>query len=178
MKTRAFIYIAGPYRGGEKNSDHMQNCNRAMQAWDYFWSNKVCAICPHWSFAQQLVLPRDDVDWLAFTMAQMTLCKAVYRLEGESHGSDAEVAAAKQMKIPVFHDINKAVSYMRVKYGPSVCGEGDCGDCSEAGCYAWESHKSQIPVDGGHNAGACVWRFTDCSSGQNPLGLHGSVHGP
>jgi hypothetical protein len=175
MKSPAFIYIAGPYRGGEHNSDHMSNCHRAMEAWDYFWQNKVCAICPHWSFAQQLVLPREDTDWLAYTMSQMTLCKAVYRMEGVSYGSDAEVAAAKQLGIPVFHDINKAVSYMRVKYGPSTCGEGDCGDCSQVGCCP--GGQSQISSASGHNAPACVWRLTDCSSGRCPTGVHDSDDG-
>lgn len=170
MKPPAFIYIAGPYRGGVNNADHMSNCHAAMEAWDYFWEKKVCAICPHWSFAQQLVLPRPDVDWLAYTMAQMTLCKAVYRLPGVSHGSDAEVAAAKQMGLPVFEDISKAASYMRQTYGPSACGEGDCGDCSEVGCYPWQQSQIQTPC--GHNAQTCVWRFTDCSSGRDSPCCH------
>jgi len=176
MKTPPFLYIAGPYRGGEKNGDHMSNCHRAMEVWDYCWKNRVFAICPHWSFGQQLALPIPDVDWLAYTMGQMMLCKAVYRMEGVSYGSDAEVAAAKQRGIPVFYDIRKAVEYMRADYGASTCGEGDCGDCCEVGCNP--EQKSQIHTQNRHNEQACVWRLADCSGRGHTFGLHDSIAGP
>jgi hypothetical protein len=188
MTPRRFIYIAGPYRGKPGvNGDHMSNCHDAMRTWRGFWASGVCAICPHWSFAQQLLTPMNDVDWLAYTMAQMTLCSAVYRLPGESAGSDAEVRAARELSIPVFEDWDEAVSYMRgLQHGKAVCGaEGmDCGDCS-CGSYSPapvapspEKTQSQSCRCGCHNTGACVWRLTDCSSGRSSPCLHGSSCGP
>lgn len=180
MIPRKFIYIAGPYRGGAGNSDHMSNCHDAMAIWNYFWDNKVCAICPHWSFAQQLLRPLPDVDWLAYTMAQMTLCSAVYRMPGQSSGSDSEVAAAKQLGIPVFHELGRAVAYMKrgCVDGTCDCGEGDCGVCLEAAKVQAQGAESQRCCKPCHNANTCVWRLADCSSGGHSPDLHGSINGP
>lgn len=189
MERKSFIYIAGPYRGVPGvNGDHMSNCHDAMAVWRYFWGQRIAAICPHWSFAQQLLTPLEDVDWLAYTMAQMTLCDAVYRMGGGSSGSDAEVKAARQLGIPVFYDLKEAVTYMqRGRDGQAVCkAEGmDCGDCSgfcrfgqsEAQTEAEEA-QSQISTASCHNTGACVWRLTDCSSRGSSLNIDGSVPGP
>lgn len=185
MNKRPFIYIAGPYRGKPGvNGDHMSNCHDACAVWNYFWENKVCAICPHWSFAQQFLRPREDLDWLAFTMAQMTLCSAVYRMPGESSGSDAEVRAAEELGIPVFRELGKAVSFMRGRDGKANCpAEGmDCGDCSGVCCPCVGAQapppQSQISTPACHNANACVWRFADCSGWGCPSGRHGPVDGP
>lgn len=180
MNRRPFIYIAGPYRGTPGvNGDHMSNCHDAYAVWHHFWQNHVCAICPHWSCSQQLVTPLGDCDWLAFTMAQMTLCKAVYRMPGHSSGSDAEVRAARELGIPVFHDLAEAVEFMRGIGDGKVeadeegcCGEADCWYCGS--CLSRKKGGSQTSGSCWHNTGACVWRFTDCSGRQYSLDPHDS----
>lgn len=97
---KPMVYVAGPYR----KPDPVSNTHNAIfvgqmlrDAYD------VVDVVPHLSMFEHLVRPYlDEQYWLDVTLDRMRCCDAVYRLSGYSTGSDAEVAEAERMGIPVF----------------------------------------------------------------------------
>lgn len=101
-KAKPQIYIAGPYR----IPCPIQNTRRAVIAGQLIRDQLGVVVCiPHLSMTEDLICPRLPEYWLQITMDQMLQCDAVYRIPGYSLGSDAEVAEAGRVGIPVLNDI-------------------------------------------------------------------------
>lgn len=101
MTRKPLVYIAAKYRGTE-----IHNIRRAIVTARHIRRRMpVVTLIPHLSGLEDLVMPESQEYWLAETMDQMLCCDAVYRMEGDSEGADAEVATAMTHGIPVFFDV-------------------------------------------------------------------------
>jgi hypothetical protein len=99
MHAKPWVYIAGPYR----RPNCAINASRAICVGHELRSMLgVVVIVPHLSILEDMICPEDDQYWLDVTMDMMRGCDAVFRMPGESEGSDAEVAEATRLGIPVF----------------------------------------------------------------------------
>jgi hypothetical protein len=108
-KPKPLVYIAAPYTKG----DQVKNCRDAMLKWDHLRvENKVTPICPHWSAYQQLLLPLNWDQWLAYDFEIISRCDAVLRLAGESKGAEAEEEHARSRGIPVFYSVGKLYEWV------------------------------------------------------------------
>lgn len=95
---KPLVYLAGPY-----TADPVANTRRAIFAARDLWATgKVAVVVPHLSLVADLVAPMTRDDWYRFDLDIVARCDAVYRLDGESPGADAEVAFAEERGIPVF----------------------------------------------------------------------------
>lgn len=102
------IYVAGPFRG-----NILHNVRRAIECGQRLRSYGADVCIPHLSFAEDLVCPHPDDYWLDVTMRQCVRCDAIYRLDGESSGSDAEVAAMVRLGRPVLYTDAAAADWIR-----------------------------------------------------------------
>ena len=108
------ILIAGPYKSGTGGDlDAMAANLRKLEAaaWPIFEAGHVPMIGEwvalpvlHSAGATALDSLADDV---LYPTAQRLLqhCDAVLRLPGESAGADLDVATAKRLGLPVYHDV-------------------------------------------------------------------------
>jgi hypothetical protein len=92
------IFVAGPY----SNGDVAQNVKLAITWADKLMSAGFAVFVPHLSHFQHMVHARPYEDWTANDNAILRRCDAVFRIAGESHGADAEMALAAKLGIPVF----------------------------------------------------------------------------
>lgn len=93
------VYFAGPY----SHDDPVENTHIAMELWHEVWKKGlIIPICPHWSMFQHFLHPLPYKDWLNYDLHIVSRCDALFRMEGESSGADAEVAFARDNKIPIF----------------------------------------------------------------------------
>lgn len=53
-----------------------------------------------------VICPRPEQYWLDYDIEWLKRCDALVRLPGESAGSDAEVAIARDLNIPVFFGVD------------------------------------------------------------------------
>ena len=123
MKKR--VYIAGPIVKGELGG----NIQRAVDAMHALMRAGFAPHCPHLScysgnvsrsafgspFAFAEVLPRGTKveEWYGVDMPWVEVSEAVLRLPGEGVGSDAEVAHAESLGIPVFHSLGELIAWGR-----------------------------------------------------------------
>ena len=102
------VYIAGPYSIG----DQAKNVRRAMICWHELQdSGLVAPVCPHLSHFLHLLSPRPHEEWLQHDEELLIRCDALFRLPGESLGSDAEVVVANNIPIPIFYDKSILLSW-------------------------------------------------------------------
>lgn len=105
MKTMPKVYVAGPYRNPSRrviNRNIMYARDVGLAAIRKGWN----ALIPHANTGHLDMLAPDIGDrfWLASTMDWMRVCDAVVLVEGweNSIGTQAEIAEAKRLGIPVF----------------------------------------------------------------------------
>jgi hypothetical protein len=97
-RRRLRVYVAGPI-----SSDPMRGIHRATEVSRQMFLDGLAPFVPHWD--AQWFLP--DGNWpayLEFDLEFVSVCDAVYRLEGESAGADKEVDVAVSLGIPVFYE--------------------------------------------------------------------------
>ena len=104
---KAKIYIAGPYTEG----DVAVNVGNAFKAANELADLGFAPFVPHSCHFWHLIFPRPHDFWLELDREFVSCCDALFRIPGESPGSDAEVKLAITLKIPVFHDIESLVKH-------------------------------------------------------------------
>jgi hypothetical protein len=110
MVDRPMVYVAAPYR-----SDPAPNVNQAMKMADWMWnSGLITPMVPHLSILWDIAAPRTSDEWLAYDLALLARCDALFRLSGASIGADQEVEFATDSGIPVFHDESKLLEWAAV----------------------------------------------------------------
>ncbi len=100
------VYIAGPLTGGGIS----QNVRNAMWTMDALLSLGYVPFCPHLLYWQNMAYYRAPQSWLDYDFEWLKVCDALYRMPGDSSGSDKEVEYAKTLGIPVFYsteELNK-----------------------------------------------------------------------
>ncbi len=103
------VYIAGPFSG-----DELANTVRAMKAGADVHALGVQVFCPHsHGFLWNKLFPQPEEVWKADDIAILQRCDAVYRLSGESKGSDEEGREALYMGIPVFRSLEELGAEIR-----------------------------------------------------------------
>lgn len=96
---RPLVYLAAPYSKG----DQVENVRRAVLAAEALHHHfRVTTYVPHVSMLWHLVSPHGPEHWYAWDLALLRRCDALFRLEGESTGADAEVEYARRWGLPVF----------------------------------------------------------------------------
>jgi hypothetical protein len=125
MQGRRRVYIAGPILKGPL--DH--NIRQSEQAFYALADAGLAPFCPHWScyatgprvgedgtvYAVAAREPGDRpvADWYEIDLAWVAASAAVLRLPGEGVGSDAEVAYAKSLRIPVFYSVEHVIAWAK-----------------------------------------------------------------
>ncbi len=107
MKSRKWIYVAGPYT----NPDPVVNTRKAWLAGLRLYEAGLFPYVPHLSIAAQMIEPKPYVWWLDFDLAALLRCDALLRLPGPSIGADLEIEAARKEGIPVFTDEQSAIAW-------------------------------------------------------------------
>lgn len=97
------VYVAGPYTKG----DVVLNVRAAILAADALLTAGYIPFLPHTTMFWHLVAPHEIEVWYDYDLAWLRQCEAVVRLPGESTGADAEVAAAKELGIPVYGGVGE-----------------------------------------------------------------------
>lgn len=104
------VYIAGPFRAA--NSWEIElNIRRAETLALEVWRQGCAAICPHTNTRFYQGAAPDEV-WLEGDLAILRRCDAVLTTENwaQSSGARAEVSLAREIGIPVYHDLADLLS--------------------------------------------------------------------
>jgi Domain of unknown function (DUF4406) len=104
---KAKVYIAGPYTKG----DVAVNVRKAYEAANTLADLGFAPFVPHGTHFWHMIFPRPYEFWLELDKEFLPFCDALLRLTGESSGADGEVELARQLKIPVFAEIDGLVKY-------------------------------------------------------------------
>ena len=107
------IYVAGPYTKG----DPVINTRTAILIGDKIAELGMVPFIPHLSHFWHLVAPHPYEFWVDYDNEWLPLCDALYRIAGESRGSDAEEELARKLGIPVFYDLESLVEYKNYSLG-------------------------------------------------------------
>lgn len=103
MTRRLRVYVAGPIDGSGK---HISNLRRALDAGTQLMAAGFDPFIPHlnliWALVQEDATP--GARWQEWDDNWLSCCDALYRLQGESPGSDHEVRLAYELNIPVFFE--------------------------------------------------------------------------
>jgi hypothetical protein len=104
---RERVYVAGPYSKG----DVAENVHKAFKAANDLADLGFAPFVPHFTHFWHLMFERPYEFWLELDNQFLSCCQALLRLPGESNGADKEVALARKLGIPVFHDIDSLDAY-------------------------------------------------------------------
>lgn len=99
------VYIAAAYTKGdvEKNVAH------AIEVGDIIAYHGMAPFIPHLNHFWHKQIPHDYDFWITQDNEWLPLCDALFRIRGESKGSDAEEALARDLGIPVFYSLTDLV---------------------------------------------------------------------
>jgi hypothetical protein len=106
MGKLPFVYIAGPYTGG----DVAANVHYAIHAAHLCLDQGLPVYCPHLSHFLHIQRARPYEEWMALDLAWLSRSDVLLRLPGVSPGADREVAEAQRLGIPVRYAENHAGS--------------------------------------------------------------------
>jgi len=95
------IYIAGPYSKG----DVVQNVRNAIQAGETIAYLGHTPFIPHLTHFWQMIFPHEYEFWLKQDNVWLRECDALLRLDGESSGSDKEVALARELGLKIYRSL-------------------------------------------------------------------------
>lgn len=109
------VYVAGPIALG----DQFANVGRAVKFGHELHVRGFVPFVPHWGAMQQLYIPWTAEEWLEHDFLWLDKCEVLFRLSGESSGSDREVERAKTNGQPIFYEehdgLNLLHTYRRAK---------------------------------------------------------------
>jgi hypothetical protein len=97
-RRRLRVYVAGPI-----SSNVFEGVHRGVAAGRQLFLDGLAPFVPH--FDAYWWLP--DGNWrayLEYDLEYVSICDAVYRLEGESKGADLECRIAEEHSIPIFYE--------------------------------------------------------------------------
>jgi hypothetical protein len=95
------IYVAGPYTKG----DVKKNVEKAIFFGDWIAAFGHAVFIPHLTHFWDEQIPHEWEFWMNQDFEWLTVCDAVFRIDGESKGADMEVELAKKLGKPVYTDI-------------------------------------------------------------------------
>lgn len=98
-RRRLRVYVAGPISG-----DVFEGVHRGFAAGRKMFLDGMAPFIPH---SDAFWFLGDEHYWnayLEYDLEYVSVCDAVYRLSGESKGSDLEVQIALELGIPVFYE--------------------------------------------------------------------------
>lgn len=106
---KPFVYVAGPI------ASHPQHeTNRAlMLCREFIKTGVILPFSPHTSVLWDIVTPMHYEQWMEYDLDVIRHMDALYRIDGESPGSDREVAFAQELGIPVFTQPDDLVKWAR-----------------------------------------------------------------
>lgn len=111
MSKAIKVYVAGPLTGNPN-----KNVHNAMTVTDNLMQMGFIPFCPHLLYFQNAVYWRSYEFWLDYDMEWLKVCDAVFRMPGDSPGSDKEVELAKSLNIPVYYSFEE----LQKAYGTSA----------------------------------------------------------
>jgi len=92
------IYVSGPY-----SKDHVGGTRAAIMMAEELRRMGHLPFVPHLSLLWDLIYPSPYEEWLAYDIAWLSECDAIFRLPGDSPGADREVKYAEQHHIPIYY---------------------------------------------------------------------------
>ncbi len=107
LRKGKVIYVAGPYTKG----DVAVNVRRSMHFGDILLRNNLVPVLPLLSHFWHIVSPKDYDVWTTLDLAMVLKCDALFRMEGESLGADAEVMYARDHDILVFDSLDALLAW-------------------------------------------------------------------
>lgn len=96
------VYVAGPISRG----DQFLNVRAALLAADRLLRAGYAPFVPHATCIWHLVCPGEYEQWMAYDFVWIAACDALVRIDGDSPGSDREVAFALAKGIPVHFGVD------------------------------------------------------------------------
>ena len=105
---RSRVYVAGPITKG----DQFVNARNGILAGKTLFDCGYAPYVPHLTCFWHAVAPMPYESWTTLDNEWIPLCDALLRLPGESKGSDAEVALAQELGIPVFYDTQTLLAHV------------------------------------------------------------------
>ena len=112
-KHRPRVYLAGPYsRGGPK-----ENVKDAMLWAQTLIRKGYAPLCPHLTYFIDKVYPWPWETWLEVDEAWVRVAEAVFRMPGESPGSDRECELARSLGIPLCYSMGELTAALPVREG-------------------------------------------------------------
>jgi hypothetical protein len=103
MNELRWVYIAGPYTGG----DTVVNVRNAILAGMRIRRLGYVPIIPHLFMLAHAIEPESYEFWMSWDADLLNRCDALIRLPGESSGADDEVTQAEQTYTPVFNSVEE-----------------------------------------------------------------------
>ncbi len=98
-----YIYVSGPY-----SSHPAKGIQAAVAVANGLRDNfGLVPFVPHLTHLWELITPREYEFWMAYDLEWLEKCDAIYRIEGKSPGADREVARARELNLPVFHNFHQ-----------------------------------------------------------------------
>lgn len=101
----ALIYVSGPMTTGQFTA----NIRRGLDVGKALIERGFAVVVPHEKVMTEILHPMTYAEWLDYDFRIILCCDAVYRMPGESHGGDAEVAFARKHGVPVYFDLDLLV---------------------------------------------------------------------
>lgn len=97
-RRRMRVYVAGPI-----SSDPFEGVTRGSAMGRKMFVDGLAPFVPH--FDAFWFLPEGNWNaYLEYDIEYVSVCDAVFRLDGESKGADLEVSIAEELGIPVFYE--------------------------------------------------------------------------
>lgn len=109
--SKPWIYVSGPISIGVMT----HNARNAVDVSETILLAGGHPIVPHLSMFWDFAYPKSWKDWIDYDLETIKRCDAIYRIPGESRGSDLETNFAIGIGIPVFYDI-----FVLIKTFPSL----------------------------------------------------------
>ena len=101
-----YVFIAGPLNDSAPIGEREANVQQAMAVWHRLCDAGFIPYCPHLSHFLNRHTWRPRNEWLVHSLRWLDKCDCVFRLPGESSGSDQEVIRARMDGKPVFTSID------------------------------------------------------------------------
>lgn len=105
------VYIAGPY-----SSDPETNTKVAIMTWHAVTDMGAIPYVPHLAHYLDAARSRDYEEWMQHCLQWVDVCDALYRIPGESPGSDREIQHALQKDIPVFYELDELEQFVKTGF--------------------------------------------------------------
>lgn len=109
------IYVAGAYSGPNVMTV-LGNMRRGMQLSYDALAHGFAPFCPWFDYHFKLMDHNNDLsleDFYAYTMEWLRVSEAVLVVPGSNHsrGTQAELAEAVRLGVPIFHDLDSLIAW-------------------------------------------------------------------